>query len=249
MEQKTKGSLAGAGEAEIRDVKPIEGGALFKTVYAILPLLPILLLIVVFFIGSFTDLNISISVEVATLFSFVVAIICQIIRRRKAKEALDGTEAFFKGMGGAMPIVALLVAASVFVTGLKAIGLIQALQDAMVGIQGGGLGFVLPLILLALTALIVLLSGSGTALFFAMVPLMVPLAAAAGINVLAISIPMGLAGNLLRAVSPVSAVTMIVAGSVKRSPIEVVKRTSLPMIVGTVFMFILSMIVFLPMGA
>lgn len=102
----------------------------------------------------------------------------------------------------------------------------------MVGIQGGGLGFVLPLILLALTALIVLLSGSGTALFFAMVPLMVPLAAAAGINVLAISIPMGLAGNLLRAVSPVSAVTMIVAGSVKRSPIEVVKRTSLPMIVG-----------------
>lgn len=78
---------------------------------------------------------------------------------------------------------------------------------------------------------------------------MVPLAAAAGINVLAISIPMGLAGNLLRAVSPVSAVTMIVAGSVKRSPIEVVKRTSLPMIVGTVFMFILSMIVFLPMGA
>lgn len=83
-------------------------------------------------------------------------------------------------MGGAMPIVALLVAASVFVTGLKAIGLIQALQDAMVGIQGGGLGFVLPLILLALTALIVLLSGSGTALFFAMVPLMVPLAAAAG---------------------------------------------------------------------
>ena len=247
MDKKTKGSLAGAGEAEIRDVKPIEGGALFKTVYAILPLLPILLLIVVFFIGSFTDLNISISVEVATLFSFVVAIICQIIRRRKAKEALDGTEYHYGEFG--KDVVALLVAASVFVTGLKAIGLIQALQDAMVGIQGGGLGFVLPLILLALTALIVLLSGSGTALFFAMVPLMVPLAAAAGINVLAISIPMGLAGNLLRAVSPVSAVTMIVAGSVKRSPIEVVKRTSLPMIVGTVFMFILSMIVFLPMGA
>ena len=249
MDKKARGTLSGAGEADIRDVKPIEGGALFKTVYAILPLLPILLLIVVFFIGSFTDLNVSISVEVATLFSFVVAILCQIIRSRKPKEALDGTETFFKGMGGAMPIVALLVAASVFVTGLKAIGLIQALQDAMVGIQGGGLGFVLPLILLALTALIVLLSGSGTALFFAMIPLMVPLAAAAGINVLAISIPMGLAGNLLRAVSPVSAVTMIVAGSVKRSPIEVVKRTSVPMIVGTVFMFILSMIVFLPRGA
>lgn len=108
-----------------------------------------------------------------------------------------------------------------------------------------GLGFVLPLILVALTALIVLLSGSGTALFFAMVPLMVPLAAAAGISALAVSIPMGLAGNLLRAVSPVSAVVMIVAGSVKREPLEVVKRTSVPMIAGTVVMFVLSMVIFL----
>lgn len=237
-----------AGELQgVKEVKAIDGGNLFKTVYAILPLLPILLLIAVFIIQSFTSLKINISVEVATLFSFVIALICEIIRHRKPKTALDGTETFFKGMGGAMPIVALLVAASVFVTGLKSIGLIDALQDAMLGIQGGGLGFVLPLILVGLTALIVILSGSGTALFFAMVPLMVPLAAAAGINVLAISLPMGLAGNLLRAVSPVSAVTMIVAGSVKKSPIEVVKRTAFPMIVGTVFMFVLSMIVFLPM--
>ena len=107
----------------------------------------------------------------------------------------------------------------------------------MTGVQGNGMGFVLPLILVALTALIVLLSGSGTALFFAMVPLMVPLAAAAGISVLAISVPMGLAGNLLRSVSPVSAVVMIVAGTIKKEPLEIVKRTSVPMIVGTVFMF------------
>ena len=81
-----------------------------------------------------------------------------------------------------------------------------------------------------------------------MVPLMVPLAAAAGINVLAVSIPMGLAGNLLRAVSPVSAVVMIVAGTTKKSPLEIVRRTSVPMISGVVIMFVLSMIVFLPMG-
>lgn len=42
--------------------------------------------------------------------------------------------------------------------------------------------------------------------------------------------------------------TMIVAGSVKKSPLEIVKRTSFPMIIGTVFMFVLSMIVFLPMS-
>ena len=89
--------------ADVKDVKTIEGGALFKTVYAILPLLPILLLIAVFVIQSFTSLSVNISVEVATLFSFAIALICEIIRKRKVKAALDGTETFFKGMGGAMP--------------------------------------------------------------------------------------------------------------------------------------------------
>lgn len=193
---------------------------MYKTVYAILPLLPIILLIGSFAVQKITGAQIDISVEVATLFSFIVAIICEIIRKRNAGETLKETEAFFKGMGGSMPIVALLVAGTVFVTGLKSIGLITALQSAMTGLSGGGLGFVLPLILVALTA-------------------------AAGISPLAVSIPMGLAGNLLRAVSPVSAVVMIVAGSVKREPLEVVKRTSVPMIAGTVVMFVLSMVIFL----
>lgn len=230
---------------KVEKVEEILGGPLFRVVYAILPLLPILLLIGVFAIQKLTGVKINISVEVATLFSFLIAVICELIRNKNGKDTLNQTESFFKGMGGSMPIVALLVAGTIFVTGLKSIGLISALQDAMVGMQGSGMGFVLPLLLVGLTALIVLLSGSGTALFFAMVPLMVPLAAAAGISVFAVSIPMGLAGNLLRAVSPVSAVVMIVAGSVKREPLAVVKRTAIPMIVGTVFMFVLSMLLFL----
>lgn len=242
-----KGSSHSEEEAKLQELKPVKGGWLFKTVYAILPLLPILLLIAVF-VRQLTGVKIDISVEIASLFSLVIAIICEIIRHRNARTALEGTQAFFKGMGGAMPIVALTVAASVFVTGLKSIGLVDSLQNAMTGMQGGSLGFVLPLILVAFTALIVLLSGSGTSLFFAMVPLMTPLAAAAGISVLAVSVPMGLAGNLLRAVSPVAAVVMIVSGSIKKSPVEIVKRTSVPMIAGTVFMFILAMIVFLPMA-
>lgn len=234
----------GEVDAKLPDVEEVPGGKLFRTVYAILPLLPIILLIAVFALQSF-GMEIELSVEVAILFSLVIAIVCELIRTRNGRETLKSTESFFKGMGGALPIVALLVAGTTFVNGLKSIGLIDALQNAMTGIQGNGMGFVLPLILVALTALIVILSGSGTALFFAMVPLMVPLAAAAGISVLAISVPMGLAGNLLRAVSPVSAVVMIVAGTIKKEPLEIVKRTSVPMIAGTIFMFVLSMIMFL----
>jgi len=232
-------------EAELKDVKLVEGGKLFTFVYALLPVLPILFLLAVFILQSVSDITINISVEVVSLLSFAIAIICELIRRRNAKSVLDGTEHFFKGMGNAIPIVVLLVAASVFVTGLKSIGLIESLEKAMIGIQGSNLGFVLPLILVALTAVIVILSGSGTALFYSMVPLMVPLAEAAGINPIAVTVPMGLAGNLLRAVSPVAAVILIVAGSVKKSPIEIVKRTSVPMIAGVIFMFILSMIMFL----
>jgi len=236
------------GQIELAEVKQITGGALYRTVYAILPLLPIIMLLVVFAITSITGFDIDISVQLASILSFVIAIICEFVRTRDARKTLDDTESFFKGMGGAMPVVALLVAASVFVVGLQSIGLIDALQNAMTGIQGGGLGFVLPLLLVGLTALIVILSGSGTALFFAMVPLMIPLAAAAGINVLAVTIPMSLAGNLLRELSPVAGVIMIVSGTVKKSPFEIIRRTSVPMIVGVVVMFVLSMAIFLPMG-
>lgn len=234
----------GVEKAEEKDLV-IEGSALHKVVYAILPLLPIFLLIAVYLMQVLGGSTFSLSVEVATLFSLVVAILCDIVHRKSGKEALEKSESFFKGMGGAMPVVGLLVAAQVFVVGLNSIGLIDSLETAMVSINGTGMGFVLPLILVGLTALIVLLSGSGTALFFALVPLIPALAAAAGISAVSISVPMGLAGNLFRAVSPVSAVVMIVSGTIEKSPIQIVRRTAIPMIAGVVIMFVLSVVMFL----
>lgn len=228
-------------EIQVQEVKEIKGSALFKIVYALLPLLPILLLILMYFTKS----PVSLSVEVASILSFIVAIICELIRYKGDKKVLADTEGFFNGMAGGMSIVALLVAASVFVQGLQSIGLIKTLQAAMTSTNGTGMGIILPLILVVLSIIIVLLSGSGTALFYAMVPLMVPLAQAAGISPIAISVPMGLAGNLMRAVSPVAAVVVIVAGTTKKPALEIVKRTSVPMIGGVVFMFVVSMILFL----
>ncbi len=234
-----KNPLSNNADVELQEVKEIEGGWLYRTVYTLLPIFPIILLIVVYFA------KVQLSVEVATIISFIIAIICELIRKRKGAEVLKGTEAFFKGMGNAVPIVALLVSAGVFVLGLKSIGMISSLQNMMLGIQGSNMGFVLPLILVALTILIVMLSGSGTALFYALVPLVVPLATAAAISPIAISIPMGLVGNLMRAVSPVSAVVCIVAGSVKVNPLDIVKRTSVPMIAGVVCTVIMSLLIFL----
>lgn len=221
----------------------IEGGYLYKTVYAILPIFPIILLLLAYLSNTFFHTDYELTVEMAVIVSFIVALVVELINRRNGKETMKETAAFFKGMGAAFGIVVLLVAATVFVDGLKSIGLIDTLQNVMK--TSSTYGFVLPLILVLLTALIVILSGSGTALFYAMVPLMYGLAVAAGISALAVTVPMGLAGNLLRAVSPVSAVVVIVAGATKLNPIEIVKRTAIPMIAGVLFMFILSMIVFL----
>lgn len=234
-----------SNDVEIVAVSEIEGGMLYRLVYTMLPVFPILLLVAIYIFETISGKSVNVSVELATLFSFIIAIICEAIRGKSSEIAFNKTENFFKGMGNSLPIVALLVAATVYVSGLKSIGLIASLQNIMLKIQGSGLGFVLPLILVCLTIVIVLVSGSGTALFYALVPLMVPLASAAGISALAVTIPMALAGNIIRAVSPVAAVVMIVSGTIKVSPLELVKRTSVPMITGVVFMFVLSMILFL----
>ena len=223
----------------------VKGGSLFKAVYTILPVFPIILLITVYLLDFLAGITVNMSVELAVLFSFIIAILCEAINKKSMAKAFSKTETFFKGMGSSISIVALLVAATVYVSGLKSIGLISSLQNAMFEIQGSGLGFILPLILVGLTIVIVLVSGSGTALFYALVPLMMPLATAAGISALAVTIPMALAGNLMRAVSPVAAVVMIVAGTTKINPLDIVKRTVVPMISGVIFMFILTMILFL----
>ena len=230
-------------EAEVEDAKVIKGGRLYKTVYAILPTLPIFVLLITYGLDLLGIMSISVDVGLASFISLIIAIICELIRKRNATEVLDDTEEFFEGMGRAMPIVALLVSASIFVIGLKSIGLITQLQNIMQTTSSSG--FVLPLILVAFTVVIVVLSGSGTALFYAMVPLMVPLAQAAAISPIALSIPMGLAGNLMRACSPVAAVILIVSGTTKKSPIEIVKRTAIPSVIGLVFMFVLSMVIYL----
>ena len=211
-------------------------------IYGTLPLLPIILLLFVFVANILLGTSLNISVQVVSLISFMIAVLVEFTTHRSVNSVLKETSFFFEGMGGVMSIVALLVAAQVFVQGLTSIGIIELVQKAMENISGAGI--LLPVIMVAFTAVIVLLSGSGTALLFAMIPLMIPLSKAAGIDPVALSIPMQLSGNLLRAVSPVAAVILIAAGTTKLSPMQIIRRTSVPMIFGVVLSLVLSLILF-----
>ena len=212
-------------------------------IYALLPVLPILFLLFAYGFSTVGLGSVEVSVALAAFTSFFIALISDILHKKSIRKSFDNAGELLNGMGKTMPVVSLLVSASIFVVGLQSVGLIENLQSVMQDVSVPG--FVLPLILVVFTILIVLLSGSGLALFFAMLPLMVPLAMAANINPLAVTLPMGFAGNLLRACSPVAAVILIVAGTIKESPLSIIKRTVVPSIAGLLCMFILSMIILL----
>lgn len=88
------------------------------------------------------------------------------------------------------------------------------------------------LVLVILTMLAAMTTGSGNAPFYAFVEMIPKLAHSSGINPAYLSIPMLQASNLGRTISPVSGVVVAVAGMAKISPFEVVKRTSVPVLVG-----------------
>ncbi|EAB7701578.1 anaerobic C4-dicarboxylate transporter DcuC [Salmonella enterica subsp. enterica serovar Enteritidis] len=133
-------------------------------------------------------------------------------------------------------ICMLLVAAGVFAQGLSTIGFIQSLIS--IATSFGSASIILMLVLVILTMLAAMTTGSGNAPFYAFVEMIPKLAHSSGINPAYLSIPMLQASNLGRTISPVSGVVVAVAGMAKISPFEVVKRTSVPVIVGLLIVII-----------
>ncbi|RMC51282.1 C4-dicarboxylate transporter DcuC [Lactobacillus sp. ESL0225] len=216
----------------------VVGSKFVRFIYGLLPLLPIIILIIDFIFNVTQGRNLTMNVQSVTIISWIVAIIIELINKKDTKQVLNDTNAFIKGMGNAMGIVVLLIAAQTYVQGLNAVGIMTMIQKLMTNIHGAGI--LLPLIMVILTAIIVLLSGSGLALTFALIPLIVPLAKSAGIEPQQLAVPLQLAGNLLRAVSPVAAVILIVAGATHLEPGQIIRRTAVPMISGVLIMLVLS---------
>ncbi|RFY49110.1 anaerobic C4-dicarboxylate transporter DcuC, partial [Salmonella enterica subsp. enterica serovar Enteritidis] len=81
-------------------------------------------------------------------------------------------------------------------------------------------------------------TGSGNAPFYAFVELIPRLASNMGVNPAYLTIPMLQASNLGRTLSPVSGVVVAVSGMAKISPFEVMKRVSVPVLVGLVIVIV-----------
>ncbi|RDE90937.1 anaerobic C4-dicarboxylate transporter DcuC [Haemophilus parainfluenzae] len=201
--------------------------------YAILPLLPIIG--VLLFDGKWGLPNLHI-VTVMVL-CFIITAAVDFLRSFNAKQTFDNLVVAYRGMADAFAgVVMLLVAAGVFAQSLSTIGFITNLIASAQSF--GGSAFFMMLVLAVITILATMATGSGNAAFYAFAELIPKLATQMGVNPAFLTIPMLQASNLGRGLSPVSGVVVAVSGMGKISPFEIVKRMSVPMLVGFICVII-----------
>ncbi|MBS6211344.1 MAG: C4-dicarboxylate transporter DcuC, partial [Proteus hauseri] len=167
----------------------------------------------------------------------ILAAVIEFIRSFSAKQVFEGLEVAYRGMADAFAqVVMLLVAAGVFAQGLTTVGFINALIEGAQSLGSGAIVMMIALVLI--TMLAAMTTGSGNAPFYAFVELIPRLASNMGVNPAYLTIPMLQASNLGRTLSPVSGVVVAVSGMAKISPFEVMKRVSVPVLVGLVIVIV-----------
>ena len=215
---------------EMLDVSEITTTA--PAFYAILPFTPIIGVLI--FDGKWGP---QLHIITILVICMLIASILEFLRSFNTQKVFSGLEVAYRGMADAFAnVVMLLVAAGVFAQGLSTIGFIQSLIS--IATSFGSASIILMLVLVILTMLAAVTTGSGNAPFYAFVEMIPKLAHSSGINPAYLTIPMLQASNLGRTLSPVSGVVVAVAGMAKISPFEVVKRTSVPVLVGLVIVIV-----------
>ncbi|MBP2098565.1 C4-dicarboxylate transporter DcuC [Enterococcus rivorum] len=209
-------------------------------IYALLPLLPLILILIVGIAGMFVK-GIQMDIFVLTFIAFFIAVLFETIRHKSYKKIQDSAAEMFKGMGqGFSQVVMLVVGGSLFTTAIQSLGIIDNIMSSVESSASAGL--VTTLIFSGATTLFGILSGGGLAMFYAVIELIPDIAAKAGIDGILIALPMQMIANLARTISPVAAVVMIVASTVGASPVRILKRTSVPTIIGIICVVLLSIL-------
>lgn len=205
--------------------------------YAILPILP-LGLMTLFYFKSDVSLGIS---EVIFL-SLFISIGCEVFRLRSVKKGTNQFQAFFNGMGtGLTTVVIQVVAALTFVEGLKILGIIDFIGEWIQHLDGAGLFLTIIFCLVVLG--VGLLSGSGLAIFYALVELIPTLASKVGISPIVLAIPMQFVSHLVKSISPVSPTVLIISSMMNVSVMQLIKRTIVPVVIGMILSLILTYVI------
>ncbi len=206
-------------------------------IYAILPVLPLILLITFskFFVLFYPP--ISLDTTTSMIISMLVALVFEWIRTKKLKRTLDSLKIFWKGMGDIFAsVVTLIIAAQVFSKGLITLNFVKGLID---GTQSVGLAFTgVSIVMVLLVFLISILMGSGNAAFFSFGELAPGIAKEFSGSVVSIVLPMQLAASMGRCVSPISGVVIATAAIADVTPFDLIKRNAIPLFAGIIVMIV-----------
>lgn len=193
--------------------------------YAVLPFVPIVLL---FVFSKFGIASIKLSTPSALMLTWIVVAIIELIRLRDAKLVMKDCLVFFKKMGALFGgVVALVICAEVFATGLRVSGLVSEIIGAAKGF-GFGVGG-MTCVLSGLVGIVTFLTGSGVGAFSAFANLSVDVQNQVGGNLPAMMVPMHLACSVFRSMSPVAGCLIAAALVAGVSPMSLVRRNWIPM--------------------
>lgn len=200
-------------------------------IYAVLPFLP--MVFVVLFSPYCID-SIKLNITTLMLFCVVVAMLCEAVRWRGDIDKLGaGLKAFLTAMGKSCSgVVALVVAAGVFASGFKALGMIDALVSVANSAGAGAVG--MSILFVVITTLVTIIAGSNGASFYPLVEMVPHIAKSMGVNPVTLVLPMHQASTIARPLSPVAGVVVAIAAMIKISPFELVKRASVPCVAGLI---------------
>jgi DcuC family C4-dicarboxylate transporter len=222
---------------EVIDTKDADTRVSVPRIYAVLPILPIVLLIVFSEFFTFFEPAIKLDTTTVMFISLFVALIFESIRLKSLQLVLNSLQTFWNGMGDIFKsVVTLIIAADIFAKGLISLGFIEGLIQATqsLGLGGIGVGIVMTIMIFLAS----MLMGSGNAAFFAFGPLVPKIATKLGIAATEIVLPMQLAASMGRTVSPVSGVLIATAEIAHVTPIAIVKRNIIPLTVALVIMLL-----------
>lgn len=210
--------------------------------YALFPFLPMI------FVVLFSEYGIeSIHLHIATiiLLSIIIAMLCEVVRNKfKFDDVASGLKIVLQAMGRSMSgVVSLIVAAGVFAEGFKALGMLDAIVHMANQIGLGGFG--MSVMFVIITTLVAIIAGSNGASFYPLIEMVPSVAKQLGVNPVMLVLPMHQASTIARPLSPVAGVVVALAGMLKVSPLELVKRCSVPCLLGLIshhlFVFVLSL--------
>ena len=208
------------------------------TIYALLPLVPIILVLV---FSKLCISSIKMPVVTAMIISIFLAMMMELIRTRQPKAVCKSIQVFFDGMGHLFAtVVTLIVAGETFAFGLTKIGAIDLIIQ---GAQSSGFGIIgITLVMTVIVAVSAVIMGSGNASIYSFGALVPDVAKGLSMLPSTMITPMQMAASIARSASPIAAAVVAVAGVADVSPVDLVKRTAIPMGVALVVSFIMAVI-------